>query len=174
MDFNDNKRKRRPFISGSFVVFVVVVLFIDSMVLIVSSLATSGNYRSGFTYGFGELGPFDGVSIDTVDSDTTYCDVVDTTAVYGSFTVQQGEPDYSFLSERELTEYDVDGLSSRELELMRNSIYARYGYRFKRDDLLDYFLQFSWYSPTTSDMSEVYNMMSDIERYNVNFIRLHE
>lgn len=78
------------------------------------------------------------------------------------------------LSERKLSESDVEGLTSYELTLKRNSIYARHGYRFKRDDLFNHFSQFPWYSPSTSDMAEVYNRMSDIEQYNVDFIKKHE
>ena len=80
----------------------------------------------------------------------------------------------STLSERELTEEDLEGKTKKELELMRNSIYARYGYRFKRDDLFSHFSQFNWYNPTTSDISTVYSSMSGIEKYNIDFIKKHE
>ncbi len=80
----------------------------------------------------------------------------------------------SILSDRKLTESDLNGKTRNELELMRNSIYARYGYRFKRDDLFNHFSQYSWYNPTTSDMTAVYNMASDIEKYNIDFIKRHE
>lgn len=78
------------------------------------------------------------------------------------------------LSERKLKEYDLDGKTKKELEIMRNSIFARHGYRFKRKDLLNYFSQFSWYYPSTSDMSVTSSSMSEIEKYNVNFIKEHE
>ena len=77
-------------------------------------------------------------------------------------------------SSRKLTEDDLAGKTKKELELLRNSIYARYGYKFKRDDLAEYFSQFQWYTPITSDMSEVYTMMNDVERYNIQFIKKHE
>ena len=80
----------------------------------------------------------------------------------------------SVLSQRKLTYNDVSGKSAYELSVMRNSIYAKYGYRFKRQDLLDYFNQFDWYYPTTSDAQAAYNQMSEIERYNVNFIKKYE
>lgn len=57
---------------------------------------------------------------------------------------------------------------------MRNSIYARYGYRFKRDDLFKHFSQYSWYHPTTNDMTTIYNSMSEIEKYNVEIIKNKE
>ena len=57
---------------------------------------------------------------------------------------------------------------------MRNSIYARYGYKFNREDLLNYFSQYSWYTPTTSDMESIYNRMNENEKYNIEFIKKHE
>ena len=80
----------------------------------------------------------------------------------------------STLSERKLTGEDLEGKTKKELELMRNSIYARYGYRFKRDDLFSHFSQFRWYNPTTSEMSTVYSSMSEIEKYNVDLIKKYE
>lgn len=78
------------------------------------------------------------------------------------------------LSERKLSASDMEGKSAKELEIMRNSVYARYGYKFKREDLLDYFSQYSWYRPTTSDMESIYKMMNDAEKYNVEFIKKYE
>ena len=78
------------------------------------------------------------------------------------------------LSERRLSDDDLADKTKKELEIMRNSIYARYGYKFKREDLLNHFSQYSWYNPTTSDMGAIYNMMNDNEKFNVDFIKTHE
>lgn len=78
------------------------------------------------------------------------------------------------LSERRLSEADLADLSKKDLEIMRNSVYARYGYRFNREDLLEYFSRYSWYSPTTDDMESIYNRMNDNEKYNIEFIKKHE
>lgn len=92
-----------------------------------------------------------------------------------SETQEMDESGYEVvLSKRRLSESDLVGKSAKELEIMRNSIYARHGYKFKRDDLLQYFSQFSWYKPTTTDQTIAYNEMSDIERYNIDFIKKHE
>ena len=85
-----------------------------------------------------------------------------------------GEGYAEVLSERKLVDSDLDGKTKKDLEILRNSIYAKYGYKFKREDLLNYFSQFSWYNPTTRDMAEVYNSMSDVEKYNIDFIKKHE
>ena len=101
---------------------------------------------------------------------------------YNSYSEPQySQPSYSedngymnVLSQRKLTHNDISGKSAYELSIMRNSIYAKYGYRFKRQDLLNYFSQYNWYYPTTSDAQAAYNQMSEIERYNVNFIKRYE
>lgn len=80
----------------------------------------------------------------------------------------------SILSERKLTPSDLAGKTKKELEILRNMIYARNGYRFKRNDLYSYFSRFSWYQPTTSDAAISYNKMTSIERYNIDFIKKHE
>ena len=80
----------------------------------------------------------------------------------------------NILSERKLSDSDLEGKSKKELEIMRNGIYARHGYQFKREDLSNYFSQFSWYTPITNDMSAVYSDMSEIEKYNVDYIKKHE
>ncbi len=81
---------------------------------------------------------------------------------------------WDVLSTRKLTQSDLEGKTADELAIMRNSIYARHGYRFKKKKFLDYFGQFDWYQPSTDNQQEAYNHMSGIEQYNVNFIREHE
>lgn len=78
------------------------------------------------------------------------------------------------LSDRKLTETDLDGVSKKDLEIMRNMIYAKYGYIFKRSDLSDYFSKYSWYEPINSDAAAINKMMSNIEKYNIEFIKKHE
>src|SRR5215471_1615317 len=52
-----------------------------------------------------------------------------------------------FYYTREITRPDLDGRSLRELTLMRNTIYARAGNRFRKKWLNDYFSAQSWYHP---------------------------
>lgn len=75
------------------------------------------------------------------------------------------------LDQVKLTKENIAECSKEQLEILRNIPYARYGYIFKRDDLKRYFSQFSWYIPKTDDVEAVYNQMSEVERYNVNFIK---
>jgi hypothetical protein len=52
--------------------------------------------------------------------------------------------------ERLLTSADLEGRSLEELALMRNTIYARAGRRFKSAKLREYFATQGWYRPATS------------------------
>ena len=81
---------------------------------------------------------------------------------------------WEVLSDRKLVESDLRGKTADELSIMRNSIYARHGYRFKKQKYLEYFGQFDWYRPNTDNQQVAFNRMSSIEKYNVNFIREHE
>ena len=48
---------------------------------------------------------------------------------------------------REITPDDLNGRSLRELSLMRNTIYARAGHKFRKKWLNDYFSAQPWYRP---------------------------
>jgi hypothetical protein len=81
---------------------------------------------------------------------------------------------YPFLRQRKITDADLAYADGEQLEKMRNYIFARHGYRFKRDDLFRYFSQFDWYHPVTSDMAAIYSELSETEKYNIEFIRKRE
>jgi len=66
---------------------------------------------------------------------------------------------------------DIKGLSSNQLRLMRNEIFARHGYIFKSDDLKNYFSKQGWYSPRFSDVT---GKLSNIEKSNIEFIKSYE
>ena len=78
---------------------------------------------------------------------------------------------YSFTSERIVTTADVAGLSSMQLKIMRNEIFARHGYIFKTRDMKEHFGRQNWYSPTRSDVS---SLLLPIERQNIDFIKAAE
>lgn len=87
---------------------------------------------------------------------------------YDNNAIDESEYKYEYLREREMTYADVEGKSAEELRLMRNYIFARRGYIFESEDLKEYFEQFSWYVPLYYDVTP---RLSDIEKYNVNFIK---
>lgn len=70
-----------------------------------------------------------------------------------------------------LKDTEVASLSKSELRILRNMIYAKYGYKFKSQDLLDFFSQFEWYK---SRYSNVDAMLSTTDLKNIEHIKLYE
>ncbi len=81
---------------------------------------------------------------------------------------------YAIVSERKLTEDDIKDLSKEELNILRNTIYAKHGYIFKKKELVDHFNSQDWYKGTTTDMNKISSEFNDSEKYNVTFIKQHE
>lgn len=75
---------------------------------------------------------------------------------------------------RNLTEADLKGKSAWELTLIRNEIYARHGYIFKRAELANHFKKCPWYKPVSGDQEWVWRKMSETERRNVEFIQEYQ
>lgn len=75
---------------------------------------------------------------------------------------------YQVASQRELTASDLQGKSGAELKIMRNEIFARYGYIFKTNDMKEYFAGQSWYRPTAADVT---GKLTAIEKKNVELIK---
>lgn len=105
---------------------------------------------------------------ETINYDTS---VNNENSYYDNNAIDESEYEYEYLREREMTYADVEGKSAEELRLMRNYIFARRGYIFESEDLKEYFEQFSWYVPLYYDVTP---RLSDIEKYNVNFIKEFE
>lgn len=61
--------------------------------------------------------------------------------------------------------------SSDELRIIRNEIFADYGYIFKSIDLNKYFSEKDWYNPRYRDVSD---KLSDVERWNIKIILENE
>ncbi|WP_122640247.1 YARHG domain-containing protein [Romboutsia sp. Marseille-P6047] len=77
----------------------------------------------------------------------------------------------SYSSSQYLTYDDIRYLSKEELALARNEIFARHGYTFDKAKYKNYFSSQQWYTPIGKvDM----NTFSDIEKYNINFIKSYE
>lgn len=83
--------------------------------------------------------------------------------------------DYSWLSKRPVTDADLKGKTALELDIMRNSIFARSGRRFDTPGLQNHFNQQSWYRPQYSpqefDSSQV---LSDLEMNNAAYINQYQ
>lgn len=78
---------------------------------------------------------------------------------------------YNICSDRLLTDEDIKHFTKKELRIIRNQIYAKYGYIFKSQDLQEYFKQQDWYSPKYTDVS---SRLTETELANVAFIKARE
>jgi hypothetical protein len=72
-------------------------------------------------------------------------------------------------SRRYLTPEELQGLSTDQLVIIRNEIFARRGRYFKDDALRAYFSQFPWYQPYAWDVP-----LSPIEQANVKLVQSFE
>ena len=74
-------------------------------------------------------------------------------------------------STRQLRVSDIEGLTSWDLKVMRNEIYARLGYIFKTDDMKNYFNEQNWYNPRYNNVE---SMLTALEKKNIKFIQSYE
>lgn len=82
--------------------------------------------------------------------------------------------DYPFLSERSVTENELQKYSLEELMLMRNEVFAKHGYIFKDPILKKHFSSKKWYRGLYDDTKIVYDKLSDIEKQNHETIKRAE
>lgn len=77
------------------------------------------------------------------------------------------DSDRVLLTDMQIKEVVIDYSISR---LAINEIYARYGYAFKKENYIQIFSQYEWYSnmPKITDADEVYKLLSPIETDNLN------
>jgi hypothetical protein len=73
-------------------------------------------------------------------------------------------------SQTPIGEVQLFGMSLWDLEVLRNTIYARHGRRFERVDLQRYFDGQSWYRPVYELHGFPDSVLSPVERYNAHFI----
>jgi serine/threonine-protein kinase len=87
-----------------------------------------------------------------------------------SSTALTSANDYSWLSEKTVTDADLTGRSAFELDILRNSIYARHGRRFSNKTLQTYFNDQSWYRPVYSPDEFPDSLLSSLEKQNAAYI----
>ena len=78
---------------------------------------------------------------------------------------------YPIASKQLLTEDDVSNMSKEQLQTMRNEIFARHGYCFKKKDLREMFEDKDWYIPNTVDVKKD---LTEIEKKNITLIKRYE
>ncbi len=120
-------------------------------------------------------------TISTTKSKTTPSEVPGTDTVYVQVPQQTNERTaapgghlpgkYPEASLRDLNMSDIRGMHVWDVVVMRNEIYARYGYRFKISrELKDYFESQSWYQARNESVDY---MLTPLEKRNVEFLVRH-
>lgn len=94
-----------------------------------------------------------------------------------------------YSSEREMTREEIDAYMSGDysaysfpgdrtiVQMLINEIYAKHGYQFSDDELIQYFNEKEWYtsiSDKTNDMDEIYKSMSSVEQANVKLLQEYQ
>jgi hypothetical protein len=67
-------------------------------------------------------------------------------------------------SKQKLTEKDIKNLRKLDLEIIKNSVFARHGYSFKKATYRNFFEQTDWYIPVSNNVD---NDLSPMEKENV-------
>jgi hypothetical protein len=78
---------------------------------------------------------------------------------------------YPHASTRLLKPEDVENMMKEDLEFMRNEIFARHGFCFKKKHLRQQFENEDWYVPNTVDIRD---LLTDTEKKNIELIRRYE
>ena len=92
----------------------------------------------------------------------------------GNRSEQAPQPTDPAISTRYLTSEDLIDKSAWELKILRNEIFARHGYIFRNKELSDYFQRRSWYRPRYREAQKIYDLLSEVEKANIEIIRKHE
>ena len=78
---------------------------------------------------------------------------------------------YPQASQRLLKPKDLENEMKEDLEFMRNEIFARHGFCFKKKYLRQQFENEDWYVPNTVDIK---NFLTEIEKKNISLIKRYE
>lgn len=70
-------------------------------------------------------------------------------------------------STQKFKESDLKNLKKTDLQLLRNTIYARHGYIFKNESLNRFFTRFDWYVPVAADVEAE---LTAVEKENVKLL----
>ena len=88
--------------------------------------------------------------------------------------LQQTQDDQYYLfedSSYRLLEYeDISTISTADIRIAKNEIYARHGYIFKDENLKNYFMGQLWYIPSVKAEEFDDSVFSDIEKRNLELL----
>ena len=80
----------------------------------------------------------------------------------------------SYTSTVRYTLEDLSLLDSYGLKITRNEIYARHGRMFNDRELQEYFQRQQWYVPQTASNDFDSSCLNEVERYNIELIKIYE
>ena len=75
------------------------------------------------------------------------------------------------LMKKRIRRNQVAGLTKAELRIIRNTIFAQYGYRFKSKDLQAHFKRFSWYRPRKVNLGKA---LTATDKFNLGLLKKAE
>lgn len=81
--------------------------------------------------------------------------------------------DYPYLSIRMISEEEIRYLPKTQLMIMRNEIFARFGYQFSDSLLINHFNNKHWYKKEFRDC-ELTKFLNEAEKHNINLIKKYE
>jgi hypothetical protein len=97
--------------------------------------------------------------------------IIDTNRFASNFDKEnfkhQSSGKYVFASMRTLDSLELTKYTGKELRIMRNEIFARYGFIFKSEDLKQHFGSQKWYSPERENVDK---FVTDLEKSNLELI----
>ena len=115
--------------------------------------------------------PNDDIVIDSVVAEPVLAEPVKETPKAHSHSKEcvWGTP-FDYLSQRYISYDEIEGKSNFDLLVMFNSIYARHGYEFRKNQgLIDYFNSCGWYDGWRKEVPE--SELNDFEKENIRFIK---
>ncbi|MEL6250943.1 MAG: YARHG domain-containing protein [Bacteroidota bacterium] len=82
-----------------------------------------------------------------------------------------GKEELEKLDQRIFTQDMLKKYSAAELRILRNSIFARHGYRFKSPDLQSHFQTQKWYKESGITQAAILKELNPIEKVNIQLIQ---
>ena len=84
----------------------------------------------------------------------------------GFFSIKIPAPEserlYPQVSSRIISESELTGMSKSELDIMRNEVFAEYGYIFRTKKWKEYFEKQDWYNPSYDDVTDKLTIIEKI------------
>ena len=100
--------------------------------------------------------------------DITHATLLEARHLKGCYYLPMTEAERAALDEEDYTNYThFKHLRLEDLDVMRNEIFAEYGYRFKSEKWQRYFGAMDWYTPRYDNVDD---QLTEIEKRNVQFL----